>query len=488
MTKYLYMNNKKVLSNLLWRFTERCGAQVIQLVVQIVLARLLAPEAYGTIAIVVVIANIFQVFVDSGLGNALIQKKDADDLDFSSVFYFNVVCCLILYGVVFFTAPLISNFYNNPELTPIVRVLCLTIVVSGLKNVQQAYVSKTLQFKKFFWATLIGTLISAAVGISMAYLGFGVWALVAQRLTNLVIDTLAIWLFVAWRPKLMFSFDRLKGLISYGWKLLASAVLDTVYNNLWQMIIGKVYTKSDLAYYNQGNQFPNVIVTNINASIDSVLLPVMSNEQDDTNRVRLMTSRAIKTSTYLMSPLMMGLAFTADSVVEILLTEKWLPCVMFLRIFCITYMFYPIHTANLNAIKALGRTDMFLKLEIAKKCVGLVLLIVSVRISVEAMAYSLLISSVCSQIINAWPNRKLLGYSYTQQIRDILPNIALSVFMGVVVYAVHFLRLRPFITLIIQVPLGVLVYFVGSIITKNSSFIYLLGIVKPALSKITKRG
>ena len=480
------MSNKKVLSNLLWRFAERCGAQVIQFVVQIVLARLLAPEAYGTIALVVVIANIFQVFVDSGLGNALIQKKDADDLDFSSVFYFNIVCCLILYGVVFFTAPLISDFYNNAELTPIVRVLCLTIVVSGLKNVQQAYVSKTLQFKKFFGATLIGTLISAVVGISMAYLGFGVWALVAQRLTNLIIDTLAIWLLVEWRPRLMFSFARLRGLISYGWKLLASAVLDTVYNNLWQMIIGKVYTKSDLAYYNQGNQFPNVIVTNINASIDSVLLPVMSNEQDDTNRVRLMTSRAIKTSTYLMAPLMMGLAFTADAVVVLLLTEKWLPCVMFLRIFCITYMFYPIHTANLNAIKALGRSDIFFKLEIAKKCVGLILLIVSVRISVEAMAYSLLVSSVCSQIINSWPNRKLLGYSYVQQVKDILPNIVLAVFMGVVVYMVRFLGLRPIITLIIQVPLGVVLYLVGSIITKNSSFIYLVGIVKPALNKITK--
>ena len=201
-----------------------------------------------------------------------------------------------------------------------------------------------------------------------------------------------------------------------------------------------------------------------------------------------MTSRAIKTSTYLMAPLLMGLAFTAEAVVELLLTAKWLPCVMFLRIFCITYMFYPIHTANLNAIKALGRSDMFLKLEIAKKCVGLVLLIVSVRISVEAMAYSLLLSSVCSQIINSWPNRKLLGYSYAQQLKDILPNIALAIFMGVVVYMVQFLGLRPLITLIIQVPLGVVVYLVGSIITKNSSFIYLLGIVKPALSKITKRG
>lgn len=482
------MNNKMVLSNLLWRFAERCGAQIIQFVVQIALARMLAPEAYGTIALVVVVANIFQVFVDSGLGNALIQKKDADDLDFSSVFYFNLFCCLFLYILVFLISPLIADFYDNSDLIPVIRILCLTIIVSGLKNVQQAYISKTLQFKKFFWATLIGTVISAIVGITMAYYGFGVWALVAQRLTNLVIDTFTIWILVEWRPKLMFSFNRLNKLINYGWKLLVSALLDTVYNNLWQMIIGKVYTKSDLAFYNQGNQFPNVIITNINASIDSVLLPVMSNEQDDIRKIKFMTSRAIKTSTYLMAPLMMGLAFTADAVVELLLTDKWLPCIMFLRVFCITYMFYPIHTANLNAIKALGRSDLFLKLEITKKIIGLILLAISVQISVKAMAYSLLISSVCSQIINSFPNRKLLGYSYIQQLKDILPNIVLAVFMGMIVYTIHFMGLKPIFTLIIQILLGIVVYLGGSIFTKNSSFLYLLGIMEPALRKTLKRG
>lgn len=482
------MNNKTVLSNLLWRFAERCGAQIIQFVVQILLARILAPEAYGTIALVIVIANIFQVFVDSGLGNALIQKKDADDLDFSSVFYFNLVCCLILYGVVFVIAPYVSEFYSDPELTPIIRVLCLTIVVSGLKNVQQAYISRTMQFRKFFWATLFGTLLSAIVGITMAYLGFGVWALVAQRLTNLTIDTLAIWLLVKWRPKRIFSFARLKGLISYGWKLLVSALLDTVFSDIWQIIIGKVYTSADLAYYNQGQQFPSVIITNINSSIDSVLLPALSNEQDDKARVKAMTSRAIKTSTYLMAPLMMGLAFTADAVVELLLTAKWLPCVFFLRIFCITYMFYPIHTANLNAIKALGRSDMFLWLEIAKKLVGLILLVVSVRISVEAMAYSLLISSVCSQVINTWPNRKLLDYAYPQQLKDILPNISLALVMGILVYTIHFLGLPPVVTLIIQIPFGVVIYVAGSVITKNDSFCYLLEMVRPIFNRIAKRG
>lgn len=474
----------KIISNMAWRFAERCGAQIIQFIVQIVLARLLAPEAYGTIALVVVFANIFQVFVDSGLANALIQKKDADDLDFSSVFYFNLVWCLILYAIIFAIAPLIANFYGDSTLTSIVRVLCLTVIVSGLKNVQQAYISKTLQFKKFFWATLIGTILSAVVGIAMAYMKYGVWALVAQRLINLAVDTLALWLLVDWHPKLMFSFIRLKKLISYGWKLLASALLDTLYNNLWQMIIGKAYTSTDLAYYNQGNQFPNVIVTNINSSIDSVLLPVMSKEQDDKMRIREMTRKAIKTSTYIMAPLMMGLVATAIPIVSLLLTSKWLPCVFFLRIFCITYMFYPIHTANLNAIKALGRSDMFLKLEIIKKIMGIMLLLITVNISVKAMAYSLLVSSICSQIINSWPNKKILNYRYISQLKDIMPNILLAVIMGGIVYTVSFFGLSPIYELGIQIPLGIFVYIFGSIITKNESFLYLLDMLKPLMNKI----
>ncbi len=477
----------KAFTNLIWRFAERCGAQVVQLIVSIVLARILAPEAYGTIALVTVFAQIFQVFVDSGLANALIQKKNADDLDFSSVFYFNVVWCLILYGIIFLGAPYIAEFYEDPELTAIVRVLCLTVVISGVKNVQQAYVSRTLQFKKFFWSTLGGTLISAVVGIVMAMLNFGVWALVAQKLINLIVDTLVLWLTVEWRPKRIFSFKRLKGLISYGWKLLASALIDTLYNNLWQLIIGKVYTESDLAFYNQGRQFPNLVVNNINTSIDSVLLPVMSQEQDDKNRVRVMTRKSITVSTYCMAPLMMGLFFLAPTVVSVLLTDKWLPCVPYLQIFCVTSMFYPIHTANLNAIKAMGRSDYFLKLEIIKKIVGLVLLLLTVRISVMAMAYSLLVSSLASQIINSWPNKRLLNYSYIEQLKDILPNILLAIVMGIVVSFAGNLPLPKIVLLIIQIVIGVIVYLLGSIVTKNKSFEYLLGIIKPYLLKIKKK-
>lgn len=480
------MANSNVIKNFIWRFAERCGAQVVSFIVSIVLARILSPKDYGTIALVMVFTTILQVFVDSGLGTALIQKKDADDLDFSSVFYFNFVVCIILYLGMFFAAPLIAEFYGDIELVPVVRVISITIIISGVKGIQQSYVSRNMMFKRFFFSTLGGTIFSAILGIIMAYMGFGVWALVAQQLSNTAIDTLILWITVKWRPKLMFSWKRLKGLLSFGWKLLVSSLLDTVYNNLRNLIIGKIYSSSDLAFYNQGDKFPKVIVTNINASIDSVLLPTMSEAQDDHERVKAMTRRAIKTSTYIMAPLMMGLAFCANPIVKLVLTEKWMPCVPFLQIFCITYMFWPIHTANLNAINAMGRSDLFLKLEIIKKCVGLLLLLTTMRISVMAMAYSLLVSGLISQVINSWPNRKLLKYGYLEQIKDILPSIILAIIMGFLVSLIQLFKWNPVVTLIIEIPLGALIYILCSKILGLESYNYLIDMVKSFVVK--KRG
>ncbi len=472
------MANSAVIKNFIWRFAERCGAQLVTFIVSIVLARILTPEDYGTIALVTVFTTILQVFVDSGLGTALIQKKDADDLDFSSVFYFNLMVCFVLYGVMFVAAPFIAKFYGDSTLTSVVRVISLTIVISGVKGIQQAYVSRHMLFKRFFFSTLGGTIFSALLGIGMAYGGCGVWALVAQQLSNATIDTLILWLTVKWRPKWMFSRKRLTHLLSFGWKLLVSALLDTVYNNLRNLIIGKIYSSSDLAFYNQGDKFPKVIVTNINTSIDSVLLPSMSSVQDNHECVKSMTRRAIKTSTYIMAPLMMGLAFCATSVVQLVLTDKWLPCVPYLRIFCFTYMFWPIHTANLNAINAMGRSDLFLKLEIIKKIMGMILLLGTMRISVMAMAYSLIVSSILSQIINSWPNRRLLNYSYLEQLKDILPAILLAVGMGCIVSAVQLLGISSAVTLLIQIPLGALIYICGSKMLRLESFEYLLDMIR----------
>lgn len=476
-------NKKSIIFNFLWRFGERCGAQIVSFIVSIVLARILAPKDYGTIALVTIFTTILQVFVDSGLGTALIQKKDADDLDFSSVFYFNFGMCLVLYLGMFIAAPFIAAFYKDPSLTPVVRVISLTIVISGVKGIQQAYVSRNMLFKRFFFSTLGGTLFSAFLGVGLAYAGYGVWALVAQQLANAAIDTLILWLTVKWRPKKMFSWKRLKSLLKFGWKLLVSSLLDTCYNNLRNLIIGKMYSSSDLAFYNQGDKFPKVIATTINTSIDSVLLPTMSSAQDDRERVKNMTRRAIKTSIYIIAPLMMGMAFCAEPIVHLVLTDKWLPCVQFLRIFCITYMFWPVHTANLNAINAMGRSDWFLKLEIIKKVVGMVLLLSTMWFGVRAMAYSLLVSSVFSQIINSWPNRKLLNYGYIEQVRDFTPAILLAVGMGICVYFIGYIPLPTIVTLIIQVIAGAAIYIIISAILKLEEFEYLIEMIKAVIKK-----
>lgn len=480
-------NRKNIFSGFVWRFAERSGAQGVAFLVSIVLARILVPEDYGTIALIGVFTAILNVFVDCGLGNALIQKRDADDCDFSSVFYFNLFMCSVLYMVMFFFAPYIAVFYNKPELVLIIRVLSLTLIISGLKNVQQAYVSRNMMFRRFFFATLGGTIGAAFVGIMMALYGFGVWALVIQQLFNVTVDAIILWFTVKWRPKKIFSLERLKGLFSFGWKLLVSSVLDTFYRELRQLIIGKKYSSQDLAYYNQGQKIPNLVVMNINTSIDSVLLPAMSNVQDDVVKVGSMTRRAIKISTYIMAPCMMGIAFLAPSLVRLILTDKWLSCVSFLRIFCITYMFYPVHTANLNAIRALGRSDIFLKLEIQKKAVDLVLLLSSMWFGVMAMAYSLLISSVLCQLINSWPNKSLLHYGYLQQIKDILPAISIAILMGSMVWCISLFHLPDVIQVLIQVPVGVAIYILLSKLFHIEAYEYLKNILRQRIGKLKEQ-
>lgn len=476
-------SKEKVVNNFGWRLAERLGARGVEFIVSLILARMLAPEVYGDIALVTVFITILQVFVDSGLGNALIQKKNADDLDFSTVFFFNVFVCTALYCIMFIISPFIADFYNSADLCAVIRVLSLTILISGVKNVQQAYVSRNFLFKRFFFSTLGGTLFAAVIGIVLAYKGFGVWALVVQQVSNAFIDTVILWLTVKWKPKMIFSVSRLKSLFSYGWKLLVSSLLDTVYDNVRQLIIGKMYSSSDLAFYNKAKQFPQFIISNINTSINSVLLPAMSEVQEDKQRVKAMTRRSIKTSTYIMAPLMMGLAFCGETIVELLLTKKWLPAVPILRIFCITYTFYPIHTANLSAIKAMGRSDLYLILEICKKIVGILLLVSTMWFGVMAMAYSLLVSSLASQIINTWPNKQLLNYGYLEQMKDILPGISLAFIMGICVWGIGLFSIPLILKLIVQIILGAIIYIGLSKLLKLESYEYIMNFITTKFHK-----
>lgn len=468
----------KVLSGLFWKFGERISAQLVSTIVSIILARLLDPEHYGIVALVFVFINIANVFVTSSFGNALVQKKDVDNVDFSSVFFLNAGLSILIYIILFIMAPFIAAFYNMSLLTPVIRVLSLRIPVAAVNSIQQAYVSRNMMFKRFFWATLFGTVVSGVIGVLLANKGVGVWALVTQYLLNTCIDTVFLWITVKWRPELKFSWQRAKGLLSYGWKLLVSALISTGYGELRSLVIGKKYTSSDLAFFNQGDKYPKLIVNNVNVSISGVLFPAMAQVQDDRVRVKKMTRTAIQVSSFVMWPLMVGLAVTAESFVRILLTDKWLPCVPYIRIFCFTYGLWPIHTSNLESIKAMGRSDLYLKLEISKKLVGITSLVAAIPFGPLAIAYSLIVSDVLSALINAYPNIKLLNYKYSEQIKDLFPPLIIAGVMAAVIYPIKFLNFGDWTTLSLQVVTGAVVYVVLSMVTKQLAFRYLLGFIK----------
>lgn len=468
----------KTISGLLWKFAERIGAQAITFILSIILARLLSPSDYGAIAILLVFITIADVFANAGFGSALIQKKDADDLDFSSVFYFSFIFSVFVYFVVFLAAPFIANFYSMPILEQTLQVLALRIPVAAINSVQQAYVSRNMQFKKFFYSTLSGTAASAVVGIFMAYNGYGIWSLVGQYLSNAVINTIVLFSVISWRPQLIFSLQRLKSLFSYGWKLLLSGLLDTGYQSLNSLLIGKFYTPADLAFFDTGKKFPMVIVTNINSSISSVLFPALASEQDEPERVKAHTRKAIQISSYIMWPMMLGMAACADSIVSLVLTDKWLPVVPYLQIACITYGLWPIHTANLQAINAMGRSDIFLKLEIVKKIVGISILMFTIQYGVLAIALGGIFGGIIGTFINSYPNGYLLKYSYMEQIKDILPSVILALFIAVIIKCFNNYFENSVSLLIVDILLFITLYILISYLINNKEFNYIINTIK----------
>ena len=472
------MDRKTILSNLIWKYLERFAGQVVGFIISIILARILVPEQYGTLALVMVFIQIANVFVESGFNTALIQKKEADDVDFSSVLFLSLGVALVLYIVIFFSSPFIAYFYNQPNLIKMFRVLSLTLFIGAFNTIQNAFVAKHMLFKKLFASSLGAVTISGFVGIVAAYSGLGVWALVAQHLTSQLAITVILWFTVKWRPRLIFSFTRIKTLFSYGSKLLASSVLDTLYMNLRTLVIGRMYTPSMLGFYNRGEQFPKLIVNNINGSIQSVILPTLSAHQDNKKRVKEMMRRAIVTSSFLIFPMMIGMAVVAEPLVKFVLTDKWLPAVPFLQISCVSFALMPIHTANLQAINAIGRSDIFLKLEIAKKIIGLIILAVSLPLGVYAIAIGQVVNSIISSFINAYPNKVLLDYSLNEQLRDVMPSLIISLIMGGCVFLLNFLDFLAWQTLLIQVVSGGIIYIGLGKVFKMESYSYLVGTIK----------
>lgn len=473
----------QVFSGLFWKFAERILAQGISFIVSIVLARLLLPEAYGIVAMVMVFINIANVFVTGGFSSALIQKHDANETDFSTIFYCSLTIACVIYLGMFVCAPWIADFYKTPELVPVLRVFGIRIILTSYNSIQHAYVSRHMLFRKFFYSTLFGTLISGIIGIFMAYHGFGVWALVAQYLTNSTIDTIVLMFTIKWRPTLAFSWKSAKHLMSFGWKLLLSNLIGTLYNNLRSLIIGRVYTSADLAYYNRGKNFPDLIMNNFATSITSVLFPAMSNAAGNAKVIKKMIQRSMRMTSYVVFPMMLGMAVVARPFILLLLTDKWSECIVYMQMVCMYSACHTITQTNLQAINAMGRSDIVLKLEFIKKPVSILMVLLAMPYGVFAVALTLPISGIFTMLVNMQPNRYLLNYNMKEQIMDLLPASILTLIMGVSIYPISYLKLPDLATLILQVLCGVIIYILASIITRNQSFLYIIGILKEKRKK-----
>ena len=472
-----------VIQSLFWKLLERGGTQGIQLLVMIVLTRILLPEDYGLFAIMLVFISIGSLLVDSGFGEALIQKKRIDEIDVSSVFFLNLLAASVIYITLFFIAPYIAIYFEAPQLKNILRTLSLTLFLSIFNSCQYAIIARNMEFKKLFRSSLVAAFISGIVGLTMAYAGFGIWALVGQLLTHQLLVTTILWFTVKWRPKLLFSLRSVSYLFSFGWKLVVSTLIYNLYTSLQNLIIGKVFSSTILGYYSRGSQLPNILVSNINGSIQSVMYPALASQQDNLYRVKEMVRRVIVTSSFIIFPMMVGLVMIAEPLVKILFTEKWLPIVPFLQIFCGYYALWAIDATNLHVIKALGRSDIFLKLEILKFLIGVFILIISIPFGVYGIALGVLVNRVISTIIDAFPNKYLINYGFMEQIKDTIPSMLLTLVMGTIIFSIREIEFSDILIILMQIGIGIVSYIGLARLFKIECFTFLVFSLKELIQR-----
>ena len=479
------VGNSRLVSAFYWKFLERFGARFGAFILQLVLARLLEPEHYGTLSMMIIFTNLANIFIQKGFNSALIQNKDVTEDDYSSVFWVTIIVAVIMYIILFISAPWIAIAFEMPDLTWPFRALCLVLFPGALNSIQLAKISKNMKFKKVFVGNIAAMIISGVVGIILAYSGAGLWSLVANNALNVTVACIVMWFTVKWRPKFVCDFARIKVLFSFGWKILVSGLLDTLYQDLRSLVIGIKYNSKTLGFYNKGKNFPNFIITVVNTTVQTVMLPAMSEKQSEPEKLRSMMRNSIRISSYIIFPIMAGLAAVGTPLVRVLLTEKWLPCVPYMQIYCFTLAFHPVHSCNLQAINAIGRSDIFLKLEIIKKSYGLITLVIATLFFETPIAIAMTgaITTVISCFVNALPNKKLIGYSFSQQVMDILPALLMSMAMFGVVLVVQLLNLNDMITLLLQGVLGITVYVVLSVVFRIKSFNILFNTLRGTLKK-----
>ena len=454
---------QKTTKGLLWSSVERFSNQGMSFLFSVILARMLAPSDFGIIAMITIFFAVAQSFVDSGFSNALVRKTDRREEDFSTCFYFNIGVGIIAYIVLFLIAPLVASFYNQPILSPIIRITGLGVVLNSLCVVQQALFTIKIDFKSQAKVTLSATIISGIVGVVLAYQGYGVWALVWQGVVLSLVRMGLLWLMSKWRPTTGFSKSSFNYLFGYGSKLLASGLLDTIYNNIYPIVIGKFYTPAQLGNYSRALSFAQLPSSNITSILQRVTFPVLSTIQDDIPRLQANYRRLLKLSAFIIFPLMMGLAAVAFPMIRLILTPKWEGCSLYLQIICFALMWYPIHAINLNLLQVKGRSDLFLRIEIIKKIVGVCIMCITIPLGITAMCIGMVASSLISLFINTYYTGKLIDIGYLKQMRGLLPILFNSLLMGSMVYLFIQLFNNDFVKLIIGVFIGAISYIGGAI-------------------------
>lgn len=468
----------QTLRGIWWSTIERFAVQTVSFILGLIIARLLSPSDYGVIAMLAVFIAISQTFVDSGFSTALVRKIDRSESDNSTVFYFNIVVGLAVYVVMFFAAPFIAEFYQTPLLTPVTRVVSVTLIFSSFCVVQQALLTAKMDFKSQAKISLLSAIISGGVGIALAYYGYGVWALVVQTVVASLLRMVLLWVFSRWRPRAPFSKSSFRELFSFGSKLLASGLLDTLYNNAYTIVIGKLFSAASLGLYSRANQFAQFPSSNITGIIQRVTFPVLSSIQNEDERLRINYRKLIRMSGFIIFPLMIGLAAVANPLIEILLTEKWIGAVIYLQIICFAMMWFPIHAINLNLLQVKGRSDLFLRVEIIKKIIGISILCITIPMGLLAMCYGRVVSSLLALIINTYYTGKLINVGFVIQMCDLLPSLIKSLIMGLLVWVVIMFFDSAIVKILLALITGAASYLLMSIATTAQEWTYIKDIVQ----------
>lgn len=480
------LQGNSISGGFIWKFGERLISQGVSFLVSLALARILSPDDYGIISLVLVFINLANVFITSGFATALIQKKDADDTDFSTMFYCSMVCSLVIYFIVFFSAPFVAKFYNNAILSAVLRVYALQVPLSVYNSIQTAFVSRNMLFQKSFLSSFISAVLSGAIGIGMAYANFGVWSLVAQSISLTLFNTVVLCFILPWHPQLKFSLSAAKGMMKFGSRVLFADLSGTFFNEIRSLIIGRVYKESDLAFYTKGQQLPNLITGNLSTSVMAVLFPAMSNFSDSVEEVKKLARRSIKLLSYLMFPTLFGLIAVMKPLIIFLYTEKWSASIPYAQLLCFGMAFGVIGIVPLQTLKAIGRSDVVFGLEFLKKPVYVLLLIIGVKHSVFGIAVTMVIYELYGLFVNMLQMKKYINYNLAEQFKDLAPSILLSALMLLILNFIPAFD-SVILTLFIKVIIGVLIYLCGSVLFKFEAFYYLKNKIGEIFLNIRRR-